>query len=104
MGRVPGRRRSARRSSASRAWCSRPGPRAPSSRIDFNTRERNLDVTPFTDQVKDKTTFLFPVTFNAADVTALMNPAIDSVYIGQQPASSLTSLNDQLNDLFTVIQ
>jgi hypothetical protein len=43
--------------------------------IAFNKTKRKLDVTPFTDQVKDKTTFLFPVTNNAADIIALMNPA-----------------------------
>ena len=48
------------------------------------------------------TTFLFPVTLNAADVTALMTPVMDSIYIGSEPASSLTGLNDQLNDLFEI--
>jgi multiple sugar transport system substrate-binding protein len=70
--------------------------------IQFNQEERNLDVTPFTDQVEQETTFLFPVTSNAADITALMNPVMDSIYIGTEPASSLTGLNDQLNRLFDV--
>jgi multiple sugar transport system substrate-binding protein len=72
--------------------------------IAYNRDERRLDVTPFTDQVKDKTTFLFPVTSNAADITALMNPRMDAVYIGSEPVSSLTKLNDQLNKLFEVAQ
>jgi multiple sugar transport system substrate-binding protein len=72
--------------------------------IAFNKADRNLDVTPFTDQVKDKTTFLFPVTTNAADISALMRPAFDSVYIGTDPVDSLTGLNDQLNRLFEVAQ
>jgi multiple sugar transport system substrate-binding protein len=72
--------------------------------IAYNRDERKLDVTPFTDQVKDKTTFLFPVTSNAADITALMNPRMDAVYIGSEPVSSLTDLNDQLNRLFEVAQ
>jgi len=54
--------------------------------------------------VKNKTTFLFPVTSNAADIVALMNPQFDSIYIGSQSASSLTGLNDQLNQLFSVVQ
>ncbi len=36
--------------------------------VDYNRTERNLDVTAFTDQVTDKTTFLFPLTTNAADI------------------------------------
>ena len=72
--------------------------------IAYNKNERKLDVTPFTDQVKDKTTFLFPVTTNAADITALLQPRLDAVYIGSKPVSSLTELNNQLNDLFKVAQ
>ncbi|MBL7262197.1 ABC transporter substrate-binding protein [Paractinoplanes lichenicola] len=72
--------------------------------IAFNKDKRQLDVTPFTDQVKDKTTFLFPVTTNAADITALLQPRMDAVYIGESPVSSLTTVNDQLNDLFKVAQ
>jgi len=72
--------------------------------IAFNKTKRNLDVTPFTDQVKNGTTFLFPVTNNAADVVALMNPRMDAVYIGSAPVSSLTKLNKQLNDLFEVAE
>lgn len=70
--------------------------------VAFNRDERKLDVTPFTDQVRDRTTFLFPVTSNAADITALMIPRMDAVYIGEAPVSSLNGLNDQLNDLFKV--
>jgi multiple sugar transport system substrate-binding protein len=72
--------------------------------IQYNKTERHLDVTPFTNQVKEKTTFLFPVTSNAADITALMSPRMDAVYIGSSPVSSMTTLNDQLNTLFKVAQ
>jgi multiple sugar transport system substrate-binding protein len=72
--------------------------------IAYNKNERKLDVTPFTQQVKDKTTFLFPVTTNAADIAALMAPRFDAVYIGSSPISSLNKLNNQLNDLFKVAQ
>ena len=54
--------------------------------------------------MKEKTTFLFPVTTNAADITALMRPRLDAVYIGSEPVSSMTGLNDQLNALFEVAQ
>jgi multiple sugar transport system substrate-binding protein len=72
--------------------------------IAYNKNERKLDVTPFTNHVIEKTTFLFPVTTNAADITALMQPRLDAVYIGTSPVSSLTTLNYQLNDLFQVVQ
>lgn len=72
--------------------------------VAYNKNQRKLDVTPFTQQVKDKTTFLFPVTTNAADITALMAPRLDAVYIGSSPVTSLTRLNTQLNDLFKVAQ
>jgi len=72
--------------------------------IKYNQDKRHLDVSPFTNHVKDKTTFLFPVTTNAADITALMQPRLDAVYIGTSPVSSLTTLNNQLNDLFKMVQ
>jgi multiple sugar transport system substrate-binding protein len=68
----------------------------------YNLAERKLDVSAFTDHVKQGTTFLFPVTSNAADIKALMQPRLDGVYIGSDPVESLTGLNDQLNDLFKV--
>ena len=72
--------------------------------IAYNKNERKLDVTPFTQQVADKTTFLFPVTTNAADIAALMAPRFDAVYIGSSPIASLNKLNGQLDDLFKVAQ
>ena len=72
--------------------------------IQFNKTDRKLDVSPFTDQVKNKTTFLFPVTSNAADIQALMQPRMDAVYIGSSPVSSMNRLNTQLNNLFKVAQ
>jgi multiple sugar transport system substrate-binding protein len=72
--------------------------------VAYNRDQRHLDVTPFTRQVQDKTTFLFPVTSNAADITALMAPRLDAVYIGSSPVSSMTTLNNQLNALFKVAQ
>jgi multiple sugar transport system substrate-binding protein len=71
--------------------------------IEFNKASRNLDVTPFTNQVKNKTVFLFPVTTNAADIVALMQPTMDSVYIGDEDVTALTTLNGQLNKLFSVV-
>jgi multiple sugar transport system substrate-binding protein len=72
--------------------------------VNYNRTERDLDVTPFTEQVAQKTTFLFPVTTNAADVIALTEPRFDAVYIGTEPVSTFTDLNDQLNKLLEVAQ
>ncbi len=63
-------------------------------------KAKGVDVTPFTQQVDDGTTFLFPITDNAADITAIMQPAMDAVMGGKAPASSLTQANDQVNALF----
>lgn len=62
-------------------------------------QEAGLDVSAFTVHVDEGTTQLMPVTRHAADITALMNPAFEAIYIGTAPASSLTGLNDQLNEL-----
>ncbi|MVA75545.1 extracellular solute-binding protein [Auraticoccus sp. F435] len=62
--------------------------------------EAGIDVSAFTDHIEDETTFLFPVTEHGADITALLQPAMDAVYIGSEPASSLTEVNEQVNRLF----
>lgn len=61
--------------------------------------KQGVDVRAFTQQVSEKTTFLFPVTTNAADIQALLTPAIDDIYANGKPASSLDSINDQVNTL-----
>ncbi|MFC5379456.1 ABC transporter substrate-binding protein [Aquipuribacter nitratireducens] len=62
--------------------------------------ERGVDVSAFTTHVEDGTTFLLPITDNAADVTAIMAPAMDAVLNGSADASSLTAANEQVNALF----
>jgi multiple sugar transport system substrate-binding protein len=62
--------------------------------------DKGIDVSAFTTQVDDGTTFLFPITDHAADVNAIMQPVMDEVLSGKAPASSLTKANDQVNDLF----
>jgi multiple sugar transport system substrate-binding protein len=57
------------------------------------------DPSGFLVQVKDKTTFLFPITDHAADVTAIMLPALQAFMAGGD-ASGLTDANDQVNALF----
>ena len=51
-------------------------------------------------QVDEGTTFLFPITDNAADINAIMQPAMDAVIGGKADASSLTAANEQVNALF----
>ena len=63
-------------------------------------KTKGVDVTPFTQQVDEGTTFLFPITDHAADVNAIMTPAMDAVISGKAPASSLTAANEQVNALF----
>ncbi|MEV7090568.1 extracellular solute-binding protein [Streptomyces sp. NPDC093085] len=60
-------------------------------------RKQGIDVTAFTRPIADGTTFSFPVTNYAADVNALMRPAIQNVYANGAPASSLTTTNRQIN-------
>ncbi|MCQ9165704.1 MULTISPECIES: sugar ABC transporter substrate-binding protein [unclassified Arthrobacter] len=63
-------------------------------------KAKGIDVTPFTQHVKDDTTFLLPITDNAAKVAGIMKPAMDAVVAGKAPASSLTAANGQVNALF----
>lgn len=67
--------------------------------MDYNRTERNLDVTPFTMHVTDHTTFQAPVVNYAADIQALITPALDAIYLGQEPVSSMTGVNEQINAL-----
>lgn len=59
-----------------------------------------LSTAPFTDHVKNGTTFYFPLTYFGADVTAILKPALDEVWAERRPASALTPYNEQLNLLF----
>lgn len=58
---------------------------------------KGVDVTPFTQHIADGTTFLFPITANAADVNAIMQPAMDAVMAGKADVSSLTQANEEVN-------
>lgn len=72
------------------------------SSVDIATQafaDRDIDVSAFTVQVDDGTTFLAPITQNAADISAIMSPAMDGVMSGTS-VDSLNAANDQVNDLF----
>jgi len=62
--------------------------------------DKGIDITPFTQHVDAGTTFLFPITDNAAKIQGIMEPAMDAVVSGQADASTLSDANDQVNALF----
>ncbi|HET9650356.1 MAG TPA: sugar ABC transporter substrate-binding protein [Microlunatus sp.] len=63
-------------------------------------KAKNIDVNSFLIQVKDGTTFLFPITDHASEIQGIMNPAMDAVWTGKAQPSSLTDANNQVNALF----
>ncbi|MYW62924.1 extracellular solute-binding protein [Streptomyces sp. SID8379] len=63
-------------------------------------KKKGIDVSAFTTPVDDRKTyrtFSFPITNYAADVYALMHPAMQDVYGNGAPASRLDETNDQIN-------
>ena len=60
-------------------------------------KAKGVDVDAFLVHVKDGTTFLFPITDKASAVGNIMSPAMDAVYNGKEPATSLTKANDEVN-------
>ena len=63
-------------------------------------KAKGIDVTPFTDQVKDGNTFLPPVTEKAAEVSSIMTPAMDAIMGSGADVSTLSDANAQVNSLF----
>jgi multiple sugar transport system substrate-binding protein len=65
-------------------------------------KAKNLDVSAFTDQAVEKDgTFLFPVTDNASEITAIMKPIMESIMLGQAKAADLLpAANEEVNALF----
>lgn len=63
-------------------------------------KAKGIDVSAFLTQVNDKTTFLYPITDHASEITNLMMPAMDNVLSGKADVSSLTDANNQVNQLF----
>ncbi|MBG6059040.1 multiple sugar transport system substrate-binding protein [Cryobacterium sp. MP_M5] len=61
---------------------------------------KGIDVSAFTTQVADGTTFLYSITDHRSDVSALVTPAMEAIMSGKAKASSLTAVNDQVNALF----
>lgn len=63
-------------------------------------KKKGIDTSAFTTPVDDREqyrTFPFPITNYAADVYALMHPAMQDVFGNGAPASRLDETNDQIN-------
>ncbi|MEU5771564.1 sugar ABC transporter substrate-binding protein [Streptomyces asoensis] len=63
-------------------------------------RKKGIDVRAFTQPVADKerfTTFSYPITDYAADVYALMHPAMQDIFGNGEPVSGLDRTNNQIN-------
>lgn len=61
---------------------------------------KGIDVSPFLTHLEEGTTSLLPIIDKSSQVDAIMGPAMDAVYSGQAPVSSLTQANTQVNALF----
>jgi multiple sugar transport system substrate-binding protein len=62
--------------------------------------KKGIEVSAFTEPVADKkdfATFSYPITNYAADVYALMHPAMQDVFGNGTPVDSLDETNDQIN-------
>jgi multiple sugar transport system substrate-binding protein len=62
--------------------------------------EQGIDLRPFTVHVEQGTTFKFPITDHASDISKIMKPAMESVMLGKAPVESLRDANAQVNQLF----
>ena len=69
--------------------------------LSLQTRQKaGVDASAFTDMIDDKETFFLPISSYGADITAIMQPGLEAIFIGEKPVSSLVDLNDQVNRLF----
>ena len=61
-----------------------------------------VDVSAFTEEALDPNgTFLFPITDNGAEISAIMDPTMDSILLGEaDAATALQEANEQVNALF----
>lgn len=63
--------------------------------------KRGLDVTPFTDRVKNGETVRYPLTYNGNAIFSVLRPAFDSIWLGQMDADGFDSYNEQVTKLMT---
>lgn len=56
-------------------------------------------VEAFSSYIKEGRTFLPPITVNSAEVYDVVTPALQAIHLGQADASSLSAVNDQINEI-----
>jgi len=75
--------------------------RPQATQLSLQTRKAaGVDATPFADMVDNNETFFLPISSFGADISAIMTPGLQAIFIGEQPVSYLTDLNQQVNRLF----
>lgn len=62
--------------------------------------KQGLDVTPFTDRVLNEETGLYPLVENSASIAAIMQTALDQLWMRRIEPSEFTAYNDRVNALF----
>lgn len=79
-----------------------PAIRAAADKSVKARKDKGIDVSPFTDQANEKDgTFLFPITDNGANISTIMNEAMDNIGLGKSDAATaLKKANDEVNKLF----
>lgn len=62
--------------------------------------KQGIDVSAFTSYLKDKHTLLYPITDKAPQIDLLVQPTIEKILIGDEPAAkALPKVNDEVNNL-----
>ena len=61
------------------------------------------DVTPFLEPVSAGDVFAYPANPNAADVSAVMVPAMDAVMAFEKEPASLAEANDDVNQILSAV-
>ncbi len=64
-----------------------PALKASSEKAAEAFKAKGVDVSAFTEHVKNGTTFLYPITDNTAKVKGIMEPAMDAVVSGKAPSA-----------------
>lgn len=62
--------------------------------------DEGIDVSPFLVHIEEGTTHLLPIIDKAAQVEGIMTPALDAVYAGSAPVTSMNEINQQLEALY----
>lgn len=63
-------------------------------------QEAGLDVTPFTDRVKEDQTGLYPLVENSASIASVMQTAFDKAWLGEISGEDFSAYNERVNALF----